>query len=106
MSDNDPGFLLQIGIKLPDLIAGFFGGVVNAFVMKRSDPWSIIGSIAVGAIMANYLSETISNYLGTKPGTAGFVVGVTGMVLAQGLIEASRSWRPFGKGGGDVRSGS
>lgn len=37
MSD-EAGLLVQLGVKMPDLIAGFAGGVVNAFVFKRSDP--------------------------------------------------------------------
>ena len=54
MSD-DPGFLISLGIKMPDLVAGFAGGVVNAFVFKRSDPVSIIGSMIVGALTANQI---------------------------------------------------
>jgi hypothetical protein len=102
MADGDPGFWAQMGIKIPDLVAGFFGGTVNAFVMKRSDPWSIMGSMVVGALTANYLSEPIGHYLGTGQGTTGFLVGLAGMAISQGVIEAAKSWKPFGptKGGG------
>ena len=37
---DDPGFLIQLGVSMPDLIAGFAGGVVNAIALKRSDPVS------------------------------------------------------------------
>lgn len=46
-----------LGIHLKDLVAGFAGGVANAFVFKKSKPWAIIGSIVVGGLAANYLGE-------------------------------------------------
>lgn len=95
MSD-DPGFLIQLGVKIPDLIAGFAGGVVNAIALKRSDPWSIIGSVIVGGLTANYLTDVIAHYTGTSGGTAAFIVGLAGMALCQGIVEAAKSWRPFG----------
>jgi hypothetical protein len=94
MSD-DPGWLLSIGVKMPDLIAGFAGGVVNAFVFKRADPASIVGSMIVGALTANYLSESVGHYLGTSGGAAAFIVGLAGMAICQGIVEAAKSWRPF-----------
>jgi zinc transporter ZupT len=94
MSD-ELGLLAQIGVKIPDLIAGFAGGVVNAFVFKRADPWSIVGSMIVGALTANYLSDVIGHYIGTSGGAAAFVVGLAGMAICQGIVEAAKSWRPF-----------
>jgi hypothetical protein len=101
MSD-DPSFirplsdlLLSVGIKLPDLVAGFAGGVVNAFVFKRSDPLSIIGSMIVGSFTANYLSGPIGRYIGTDGGASAFIVGLAGMAICQGIVEAAKSWRPF-----------
>lgn len=95
MSD-EAGLLLSIGIRVNDLIAGFAGGVVNAFVFRRSEPWSVIGSMVVGAFTANYLTEPVSKYLGTGSGPAGFIVGLAGMAICQGIVEAAKSWRPFG----------
>lgn len=92
---DDPGFLVWLGVKMPDLIAGFAGGVVNAFVFKRADPVSIVGSMIVGALTANYLSEPVGHYLGTSGGAAAFIVGLAGMAICQGIVEAAKSWRPF-----------
>ena len=101
---EDPDLWVKAGIRLQDLFAGLAGGVVNVFASKRSDPWSILGSLVAGGLMANYLSDTFSQYLGgTKTGVAGFVIGVAGMSIAQGIIEASRSWRPFGSSSGKER---
>lgn len=92
---DDPGFLVSLGVKMPDLIAGLSGGVVNAMVFRRSDPASIIGSMVVGALTANYLSESIGHYLGTSGGAGAFIVGLAGMAICQGIVEAAKSWRPF-----------
>jgi hypothetical protein len=96
---DDPDFLVKLGIKMPDLIAGFGGGVVNAFVFRRADPVSIIGSMIVGALTANYLSDSISRYLGTSGGASAFIVGLAGMAICQGIVEAAKSWRPFSGSG-------
>jgi hypothetical protein len=98
MSD-EPSLLLQIGIKVPDLLAGFMGGVVNAFVFRRSDPFSIIGSMVVGALTANYLADIAAKYTGTSGGASAFIVGLAGMAVCQGIVEAAKNWRPgAGKG--------
>lgn len=92
---GDQGFLVELGIKTPDLIAGFAGGVVNTFVFKRADPISIIGSMVVGAFTANYLSDIAARYTGITPGASAFIVGLCGMAICQGLMEAMKSWQPF-----------
>ena len=103
---DDPNILVQLGIKTPDLVAGFAGGVVNSFVFKRADAWSVIGSMIVGALTANYLSEPVGRIVGTSGGAAAFIVGLAGMAICQGIVEAAKSWRPFGsKGSADAKSG-
>ena len=89
MSDD---FLAIVGIHLKDLVAGFAGGVANAFVFKKSKPWAVIGSIVVGGLAANYLGETIGRLLGTSDGFSAFVVGLTGMAICQGIVESAGSW--------------
>jgi hypothetical protein len=105
MSD-DPGLLIWLNLKLPDMVAGFAGGVVSAIALKRSDPWSIIGSVVVGGFMSNYLSETFSHYVGTTQGTSGFLLGLGGMALAQGLIAGVAKWTPFKGSGNETKPGS
>lgn len=91
-------FLGWLGFHAQELVAGFAGGVVNAFVFKRSKPWAIIGSIVVGGFTANYLSLPVSAALGWTSNTASFIVGLAGMALCQGIVESATSWSPF-KGG-------
>jgi hypothetical protein len=100
---DDPGLLVQFGVRTADLLAGLAGGIVNAFVFKRSDPYSIIGSMVVGALTANYLSDPVAKYLGTGAGASAFIVGLAGMAICQGIVEAAKSWKPFqNRGGADA----
>lgn len=87
-------FFLTLGIHVQDMFAGFAGGVVNAFVFRKSDPWSIIGSMVVGAFTAGYLAESVSLLLHLSSGPAGFVVGIAGMAICQGIVTAAQAWRP------------
>lgn len=88
-------FFSTIGFHVQDLIAGFAGGAVNAFVFKRSKPWAIIGSVMVGGFTANYLSNPIATFLGTSNNASAFIVGLGGMAICQGIIESASSWTPF-----------
>lgn len=85
-------FFSFFGIHLKDLVAGLAGGVANAFVFKKSDPWAVIGSIVVGGLAANYLGATIGRLLGTSEGFAAFIIGLAGMAICQGIIESAGSW--------------
>jgi len=90
-------FLSMLGIHLQDLVAGFAGGVANAFIFKKSKPWAIIGSIVVGGFAANYLGGLVGKILGTSPGTSAFIVGLAGMAICQGIVESAGSWSDIRK---------
>src|SRR5262245_45257062 len=77
------------------LVAGFSGGVVAAFVLKQSDPWSIMGSIVVGALTANLLGVLAAKWTGTPDHVAAFIVGICGMGVAKGVMVGMQKWRPF-----------
>jgi uncharacterized membrane protein YeaQ/YmgE (transglycosylase-associated protein family) len=96
MSD-DPGLLVRIGVKLPDLIAGLAGGITNALIFKRSDPFAAVASVIVGALAANYLSDPAMNVLGIYTpgrGASSFIVGLAGMALCQAIVAAVQAWKP------------
>lgn len=80
------GFLLELGFNARDLVAGASGGIVNAFVFKRSTPVAIIGSVIVGALVANYLVEWGTHLFGTGVGATAFLLGMGGMALCQAII--------------------
>lgn len=87
---------VDLGLRIQDIIAGLSGGVVNAFVFRRSEPWSIIGSVVVGALTANYLSEPAIKYTGTSGPATAFIVGLCGMAICQGIFAAVQRVR-FGQ---------
>lgn len=95
---DEPSFWVELGIRKSDLVAGFCGGIVAAFVLKRSDPWSIISSVVVGSLTASYLTDPIGKMIGTSGGTTAFIVGLAGMAICQGIVEAAKTWRPFNFG--------
>ena len=100
---SDPDFLLSLGLKAQDLVAGLAGGVVNAIVFKRSTPVAVVGSMLVGALTANYLGEYAAKYTGTSSGAAAFLVGLTGMIICQIIVAAAGKWTPpFLKTGTDA----
>lgn len=83
--------LAAIGIKIPDLVAGFAGGVVNALFFQRGKPLDVVASLIGGAVTANYMTSAVSKITGTDTGVAGFIVGVTAMAICQGLFAAVQS---------------
>lgn len=89
----------DFGIKLPDLVAGFAGGIVNSFVFNRTTPVAIVGSMVVGALTANYLGEPATRITGTSSGATAFIVGLAGMAICQGIVEAAKKYRPTTIGG-------
>lgn len=95
MSFDDPTFWQRIGISIQDLTAGFAGGLVKALMFGKAEPLPIVISVIIGALTANYLAPTIGHYLGTQGGAAGFVTGLAGMALCQGIVDAAKGWRPF-----------
>jgi hypothetical protein len=83
--------MIELGIKIPDLIAGFAGGVVSIFAFRRVKPIDVVGSMLAGALTANYCQELVAKLLfGTSPGVAGFVCGCVGMGFCQWITEAVR----------------
>lgn len=97
-------FWLELGIKIPDIIAGFAGGVVNAFVFKRSSSTAIISSVIVGAFTANYLGAAVAQAVNLSTGVGSFLVGVGGMAFVQGVVAGISRWQPLGGTGNDPTS--
>ena|SRR6266702_1050268 len=85
--------LVTLGLKVKDLIAGFSGGIVYAFMSKRSGMWSIIGSVTIGALTSNYLGASVVKFTGLGEEVAGFIVGLCGMTICQKIIDKSKDWK-------------
>jgi hypothetical protein len=89
------GDFLSLGLHLDLIIAGSSGGICGAYADRKARPLDIIGSIVVGALTANYLSATISNFLGTVILVPAFAIGLAGMPICQKIIKSVELWTPF-----------
>lgn len=101
-------FLVKLHLAMADLFAGFAGGLVNAFVLRRSNPWEIVGSVVVGTLTAGYMGPVFGPFIaqhvfGVTDSSEAvvFVVGLAGMTICQGLVTAIKRFR-WGNGGGAV----
>lgn len=90
MNNDFYEFLAWLGIKLPDLVAGIFGGVVKALVFHRDRPGETVVSGIVGGLTANYLGEAVADKTGVGTGATCFAVGIAAMVLCQLIIDKAR----------------
>lgn len=86
--------LQSLGITIKYLIAGFAGGVVSALLMRNVRPIEALSSVLGGTLAANYFTEHAVKTIGFGEGAAGFLIGLTAMILCQKIIEAARKWVP------------
>ena len=90
-----------IGIKLTHLLAGVAGGTVRAFLAGGG--WIVaVSSVVIGSLTAGYLTTPV--YAGVKAyfpnisgdvsseHAVGFLVGLTAMLICEGVLRAARSW--------------
>lgn len=90
-----------LGIKSTHLVAGVAGGIVRSF-LTGGDWMTAVGSVVVGSLTAGYLTTPV--YGGVKayfPTLAndvsaehaiGFLVGLTAMLICEGVLRAARGW--------------
>ncbi len=90
--------LTYLGIKVPDLVAGIFGGIVKALVFHRDKPFETVFAAIVGGLTANYLGEIIASKIGLidSRGAICFAVGISAMVICQMIIDRANAYK--GKG--------
>lgn len=90
-----------VGIKLTHLIAGVAGGTVRAFLSGFDDWISAVAAVVVGSLTAGYLTTpvykmaTVNFPVPAEAGTehaVGFLVGLTAMMLCEGVMRAARGW--------------
>ena len=90
-----------IGVKLTHLIAGIAGGMVRALLAGGG--WlAAMTSVVVGSLTAGYLTTPVYGAaktwfpaLGHDISTEhaiGFLVGLTAMLICEGVLRAARGW--------------
>lgn len=92
----------DFGLRITSAIAGFCGGVTYVFVTKNTKPFEAIGSIVVGSLTANYLAGYLANMTSLAEAPAGFVTGLCGMGICQGIIAGAKRFRISAKGNENV----
>ena len=83
MSDD---FFSLLGLNIKLIVAGFAGGLIKAFSLKRASSWAILGSVVSGGFLANYLSPVLNGF-GTPPLVWAFLVGYGGTELCRRCLE-------------------
>lgn len=98
MSDPLQAFL---GIKLIHVAAGIGGGLVRSLVDRRTSLTVRLSTTIVGGLFAAYLTPIlvpfVSSWSGVRDasveGAAGFLLGLCGLTLAEGIINKAKKWR-------------
>lgn len=84
-----------LGIKITHLVAGILGGAVRAFLIGGGWVQAFI-SVFVGGVTSSYFTDPLThsaiNYLMIPEGTVGFLVGLTSMLLCEGILKYAKGW--------------
>ena len=96
---DDPSLWNQLGIRLADLVGGAAGGSAAGIAFRKSDVYSFLGSIVIGAFTAAYLTAWAVQFAGNFAGGASFVVGLCAMTICQVIVKGAAKWIPGGKDG-------
>lgn len=89
-----------LGIKLAHLVSGIAGGTVRALI-SGGDWISAVTAVITGSLTAGYLTIPIyqigTTYLSIpqEPASehaAGFLVGLTAMMICEGVLRFVRAW--------------
>ena len=90
-----------LGIKTTHLVAGVAGGIVRAFLAGGG--WlAAISAVVIGSLTAGYLTAPVYSaaraWFPLLAGDAssehaiGFLVGLTAMLICEGVTKAVRGW--------------
>lgn len=102
-----PDPIAFLGVKVVHIVAGLMGGMVRAITRPDISWGRRVGTGIVGALVAGYgtpiaapmiwhwLPDHVTARLtyGEVEGLAGFVLGLTGLSLADGAVRMAREWR-------------
>jgi hypothetical protein len=91
MDNND---LLAYGINVPNTIAGLAGGICAPLAMRNASPMNVFSSVVAGGLCANYMTTEAATYLGVKEGLAGFLVGISALIIVQAILLAAKRFKP------------
>jgi len=82
--------LEAIGINGPSTVAGFTGGLVNVFWLRKMAPFDVIGALIAGAATANYLGAPLAEVIHFPVGATSFLFGIGGLQITGPLLAMLR----------------
>ncbi len=94
---HDIGMWLKgLGINESTATAGLLGGTVRGLIIQGGWVNGIISAF-VGAVTANYMAPSLAaaeniNVWNWSEGMVGFVVGMAGMLICEGVLKYARDW--------------
>jgi hypothetical protein len=89
-----------IDLNIQYLVAGFAGGIVHAFMVRKATAWEVIGYIVVGGLTANFFVPQLLRVISLfnqAPGLAAFIVGIGGFHICRRADKWVGTWNPFGR---------
>jgi hypothetical protein len=106
MAELPPDQMSLLGIKLVHFVAGLLGGAVRAITRPDLSWGRKLGTGFAGAVVSGYgtpvaapVAWLYANKLGVDispdeiAGLVGFVLGMTGLTIADGLVRWAQDWR-------------
>ncbi len=104
MAEPPPPELQFFGVKLVHLVAGAIGGAIRGLSRPGESLWRRILTTVAGALVAGYGTPVAAPLLAaqlsasginteTAAGLCGFVLGVAGMSLCEGVVIRAKRWR-------------
>lgn len=88
--------LKSVGLNESTATAGLLGGTVRGLIIQGGWVNGIVSAL-VGAITANYMASSIAmsptfNVWNWNEGTIGFIVGMSAMLICEGILKCMRDW--------------
>ncbi len=89
-------WLKTLGLNESTATAGLLGGTVRGMIIQGGF-LNGIASAFVGAVTANYMAPSIAtspviNVWNWSEATIGFVVGMAGMLICEGVLKYFKDW--------------
>lgn len=88
------GFATSLGFNLAYVVAGFSGAIVSLYFMRVPRTTAAL-VVSGGALVANYLTAVVQQYLAmpdaARNGVA-FICGIVAMSLVRGIMKRGEKW--------------
>ena len=77
--------LAALGAGTNDVLAAFLGSVCGAFLLTKTTPRLIIGTVVVGTCVGTYFGPNTMTLIGRQPSNVvTFIIGSIGMAVLAG----------------------